>query len=557
MPKRKERMACYIRESDPYLTDQTTTMESQSKLVREYGAREGYIYDPELEFKEAISAYQIPYLERSKLIAMLAAAKRHLFDVLVVSEIRAISRQQVEVLVIYQEIQRYGIRLETVTEKFGTDAMSKAILGLRAMFAEIEVEQAKMRTGRGKKDRILIGNAPNGCPKPAYGYKFIDTAKEVKGAYEYNHTIIYVDAEGNEWSEYTVALLIFDLAKQAMSLDSIAVYLNELGIPTPKKPRKGIQAQWRPSTIHVILSNRIYIGEVWCNKYKSIRNEKTRKRSFIKRPIDEQILLEGCVAPALIDKDTFETIQQQLAWNKEDAMRNNKHPHELGILRSGFARCSICGCSMYVDHPKSTKKLTTPVYVCRQKTTRTQFHNTVISVDKLDREVTAKIIDWVKHPEWVRAKITELREDNKPVVDPESIHETLNEIKFKFQNLFTLAEACTDDHTMEDLKLKLQNLEKQRRQAEALLVYIEEDEEERAEIEAEIAKFEKWAESVREDLTNPEYTPTYQELRNAVRIIGTVARVYPVKGEYPYRTEIDITIPKIMEKVNSIHNNEW
>src|SRR5438067_106972 len=70
---------------------------------------------------------------------LLDAARRKAFDVLVVSEIRSISRQQVEVLVIYQELLKYGIRLETVTEKFGTDAMSKAILGLRAMFTEIEV----------------------------------------------------------------------------------------------------------------------------------------------------------------------------------------------------------------------------------------------------------------------------------------------------------------------------------------------------------------------------------------------------------------------------------
>src|SRR5205807_5303436 len=100
MPKRKERMALYIRESDPRLAI-STTIESQAKLVREYGEKEGYLYDPELEFREAISAYEIPYVEREQLQKLLDAARRKLFDVLVVSEIRAISRRQVEVLVIY------------------------------------------------------------------------------------------------------------------------------------------------------------------------------------------------------------------------------------------------------------------------------------------------------------------------------------------------------------------------------------------------------------------------------------------------------------------------
>src|SRR5438876_1030472 len=110
MPKRRERMAIYIRESDPRLAN-STTIESQANLVREYGEKEGYIYDPELEFREAISAYEIPYMEREQLQALLDAGKKKLFDVLVVSEIRAISRRQVEVLVIYDMLQKYGIRL--------------------------------------------------------------------------------------------------------------------------------------------------------------------------------------------------------------------------------------------------------------------------------------------------------------------------------------------------------------------------------------------------------------------------------------------------------------
>src|SRR5438105_1359689 len=114
MPKRKERMAGYIRESDPSLAD-STTIESQAKAVRLYAEKEGYDYDiTQHEYKEAISAYMVSYLERTELLKMLAAAKRHEFDVLVISEVRALSRRQVEVFVIYDMLQKYGIRLETV-----------------------------------------------------------------------------------------------------------------------------------------------------------------------------------------------------------------------------------------------------------------------------------------------------------------------------------------------------------------------------------------------------------------------------------------------------------
>src|ERR1700730_17912118 len=98
MPKRKERMAGYIRESDETLAD-STTIDSAAKAVREYGKKEGYIYEPQHEYKEAISAYMVPYMERERLLAMLEAAKRREFDVLVVVEVRAISRRQVEVFI--------------------------------------------------------------------------------------------------------------------------------------------------------------------------------------------------------------------------------------------------------------------------------------------------------------------------------------------------------------------------------------------------------------------------------------------------------------------------
>ncbi len=70
MPKRKERMAGYIRESDPSLAD-STTIDSAAKAVRLYGQKEGYIYEPQHEYKEAISAYTVPYIMRKVRLPMV------------------------------------------------------------------------------------------------------------------------------------------------------------------------------------------------------------------------------------------------------------------------------------------------------------------------------------------------------------------------------------------------------------------------------------------------------------------------------------------------------
>jgi hypothetical protein len=87
-------------------------------------------------------------------------------------------------------------------------------------------------------------------------------------------------------------------------------------------------------------------------------------------------------------------------------------------------------------------------------------------------------------------------------------------------------------------------VERQKREAEALIYDIEEDDEERAEVEAEIVKFEKWVKKVQPLLTDPTYTPSYEEMRLAVRILGVNAKVYPTKGEWPFRYQIDIYDPR-------------
>ncbi len=160
-----------------------------------------------------------------------------------------------------------GVRLETIKEKFEDDAMGRLILSLRAAYAEIEREQSYVRLQRGKVDRLEIGKAPNGHNKPAYGLRFVDTEKEVKGAYEFNHDIIYVDRYEQAWSEYSVLVFIFNCLKRRESLRSITNHLNDLGIPPPSKPRKGTP-HWSTFVIYRMVKNPIYIGEVWANRYR-------------------------------------------------------------------------------------------------------------------------------------------------------------------------------------------------------------------------------------------------------------------------------------------------
>src|SRR5258708_7570337 len=252
-------MASYIRESDISLAERSR-FDSKAKYCGEYGDRQGLAFNiMEHEYREAISGYYVSYTERTILLKMLEAAKRHEFDVLVVSEIRALGRKQVEIFVIYDQLQKYGIRLETISEKFEDSAMGRLILSLRAAFSEIEHDQILLRLERGRKDRVEISKAINGHSQPGYGHVFIDTARETKGAYALDTSVVHVDETGSKWTPVSVIRYMRDLLLQGMSVRSIAMQLTQLGIPNPKVGRmqngKPIDALWQWSTVYRLLTD--------------------------------------------------------------------------------------------------------------------------------------------------------------------------------------------------------------------------------------------------------------------------------------------------------------
>jgi hypothetical protein len=181
--------------------------------------------------------------------------------------------------------------------------------------------------------------------------------------------------------------------------------------------------------------------------------------------------------------------------NKQDSLRNNKHPKELGILRAGYAFCGICGRRLavryHISHDKEYRK---PDYFCRQKTgNETLLHNhfTAIGVHILDKVAWEKVLETIKNPHLVRARVAQLREENTPAIDTESVEMTLESIRRQMHNLYSLAQHATNDETIQTLTGMLKDLEKQKRETEALLYDVAEDEEEREEVEKEIVKFEQ------------------------------------------------------------------
>jgi predicted nucleic acid-binding Zn-ribbon protein len=168
--------------------------------------------------------------------------------------------------------------------------------------------------------------------------------------------------------------------------------------------------------------------------------------------------------------------------------------------------------------------------------------------------VKEKIIAALSEPTVVRKKVAAIRTATKPIVNPTEIEETVADIKQKMKNIYRLAEGATDDETIAHLTERMNELEIQKRETEKLLFVLEDDQEERAEIEKELAKFEEWAAKVQPFLTDREYMSKamYAELRLAIKILGIRVTVFPLHGNYPYRHQIDVTVPEVLAKMHIV-----
>ena len=98
------------------------------------------------------------------------------------------------------------------------------------------------------------------------------------------------------------------------------------------------RTRWAPSTVHHILSDPVYIGTAYANRYEYVAPKKPRTRlprceektCRRPRPRDQWIAIP---VPALVDQETWDRAQAQMARNALVSFRNNKkHDYLLRCL---------------------------------------------------------------------------------------------------------------------------------------------------------------------------------------------------------------------------------
>jgi site-specific DNA recombinase len=377
-------------------------LQGQLEMGREYAEEHGYTVVAELpEDDRGASGAEIDLPELTKVRDMARAGE---FDVLVVRELDRLSRNLAKQLIVEQELQRAGVRIEYVLGEYADTPEGRLNKHIKATIAEFEREKIAERMTRGRRNTVKAGNVlVHG--RPPYGYRVSEDGK----------TLVIHEPEAR------VVRLIFtwyaegDETGKKLGARAIARELSALSVPTWKdlhgKYKKQGYGQWSSGTISTILKNETYCG-TWSYGKRSSKGRNPREQ-WLSLPV-----------PAIISRELWNRAQRQRNHNREMAKRNEKHDYLLGRR----VTCGRCGSkahgfsSSYISS-RGERVVRYLYYRCSTTTTQgivgKECSMPGFRVDHVDATVWAWIRSRIENPDLlaqdIRAQQAEREEVNKPL----------------------------------------------------------------------------------------------------------------------------------------------
>ena len=267
-------------------------------------------------------------MKRPALQQLIRDAKAKKIDRVVVYKLDRLSRSQKDTLYLIEEVFLANhCDFVSMTENLDTgSALGKAMIGILAVFAQLERETIKERMVMGKIARAKEGKWCGGSIAP-YGYNYA------------NDQLIPDEVEKLHVME------AFNLAERGWSTSKISTTFNRKGYT----PKRGVNC-WTDITIHRMLTNQVYIGKV----------------NFYGEQYDGQ-------HEPIISNEQFERVQHVLKKRSEHYERFNPDPHRRVSYFGGYIRCARCGAGYQLFTTNSTRNGKTykyKYYVCNSRSKR-------------------------------------------------------------------------------------------------------------------------------------------------------------------------------------------
>ena len=272
-------------------------------------------------------------MKRPGLEALLKAAARKEFAVVVAEGLDRISRSLKDIAEIYERLAHHGVVMHTAHE----GAVSQLHVGFKGTMNAMFLSDLKEKVRLAQRARAEEGRHPSGL---AYGYRVVRGEVDEKGRTV--NGLREVDPEKSK-----VVRRIFEEFAAGKHIKAIIRGLNDEGIVSPGG------GLWRPSTIkgpatraEGMLRNEIYRGVLVYNRTRLVTDPVTKGRQFKLNP-ESEWTRTSVPHLRIVDDDLWERTRIRLKERpgrppRAPVARRAKPPHNIQPL-TGLIRCGRCG----------------------------------------------------------------------------------------------------------------------------------------------------------------------------------------------------------------------
>lgn len=293
-------------------------------------------------------------------------------DKVVVYKLDRLSRSQLDTLYLIEKVfLANNTDFVSMSENFDTSTpFGRAMIGILAVFAQLEREQIKERMGMGKEARAKEGKWGGGSSVPI-GYDYDVTTGELLV---------------NDYEKVQI-LEAVDLFLKGTPLRTICTIFRNKGYTY--KGRSGKISEWEPKRLKYVFRNKTYLGYIKHGKdwYKGHQD-------------------------AILDEETFDKLQKLLDQRKEDFAQHTKRSARQTTYLGGLLYCKHCH-ARYAKQENGRRKEGKPLvywYMCYSRSKK---------MKKMIKDPNCKNKNW----KMVELDNLVFNEIKKLAMDPEYIHE--------------------------------------------------------------------------------------------------------------------------------------
>ena len=381
-----KRIAIYIRVSTLEQAQEGYSIEEQKdRLIAYCKAHDWAIADIYVD-----GGYSGSNLKRPGIQKLMSEINN--FDVVLVYKLDRLSRSQRDTLYLIEEVFLPNrVDFVSMQESFDTSSpFGKAMIGLLAVFAQLEREQIKERTFMGRVARAKKGLHQGGGKIPI--------------GYTYNDGTLIVDPY-----EAEQVRKIFELYLSGKSLADISRFMKQAGYAS----KYGKYENW--ATVRNILRNPTYTGQIHFG----------------------EIIIDDAFE-AIIDKEQFQTVQKLMV---DRARPEGVTPFKSSHLLTGIMFCGYCGSRYYARNSGKYGS-----YACYSRTKQISSmvkdpncKNRYWKFSELEPIVEMRVRELLMSPTMAR-EIAMSRINEKPVANNNNakIEKRIHEIKKQIDKLMEL-----------------------------------------------------------------------------------------------------------------------